>query len=219
MAKDKDVLAEGGIRFFGRMSAAATHEIKNTLAIINESAGLLNDLSMVAEKGHPLSLTRINNISYVVTRQVQRADLVLKKLNRFSHSVDLSTEVADLAKTVSFVLDLASGFIEKQGAAIEVTAPATPMMVSTNLFYLENMIWRAIETACCVAKGKKQVMISFGIDLKAPLIWFSMGTIKEDLMDDLFGSKEDSALMAYLDISIEKNKENNGFGLLWPKRI
>ena len=108
MAKDKDVLAEGGIRFFGRMSAGATHEIKNTLAIINESAGLLNDLSMVAEKGHPLSLTRINNISYVVTRQVQRADLVLKKLNRFSHSVDLSTEVVDLEKTVNFILDLAS---------------------------------------------------------------------------------------------------------------
>lgn len=219
MAKDENVLAEGGIQFFGKMSVAATHEIKNSLAIINESAGLLKDLSMMAEKGHPLSLKRINDISSMVTRQVQRADLVLKKLNQFSHSVDMSTQVADLEKTVCFVLDLASGFIERQGALVEVTAPVLPVLVTSNLFYLENMIWKAIETACCSAKGEKRVMISFGTDLKAPLIWFSMDTAKDDLMEDVFGSKKVRALMAYLDISVKKSKENNNFGLLWPELI
>ncbi|MBU8911263.1 MAG: hypothetical protein KOO65_08335 [Desulfobacterales bacterium] len=219
MVKDENVLTNEGMRFFGRMSATATHEIKNTLAIINESAGLLKDLSIMAEKGSPLPPARINDISRMLTRQVKRADLILKKLNRFSHSVDLSTEVADLEKTVSFVLDLASPLIEKQETAVKITAPVSPMMVTTNLFYLENMIWRAVETACCAAKEKKQVIISFGTDLTAPSIWFSMDTGKNTLMDDLFGSKEDRALMTYLDISIEKNKKNNGFGFLWPKCI
>jgi len=219
MAKDENVLAEGGIQFFGKMSVAATHEIKNSLAIINESAGLLKDLSMMAEKGPPLSLERINDISQRVIRQVQRADLVLRKLNQFSHSVDMSTQVADLEKTVRFVLNLASGFIERQGVLVEVTAPVSPVLVTSNLFYLENMIWKAIETACCAAKGEKRVMISFETDLKAPLIWFSMDTAKDDLMEDVFGSKKVRALMAYLDISVKKSKENNDFGLLWPELI
>ena len=219
MAKDENVLAEGGIQFFGKMSVAATHEIKNSLAIINESAGLLKDLSMMAEKGHPLSLKRINDISSMVTRQVQRADLVLRKLNQFSHSVDMSTQVADLEKTVRFVLNLASGFIERQGGLVEVTAPVLPVLVTSNLFYLENMIWKAIETACQAAGHEKKVKISFGTDISEPLIWFTMNSAKKEIMDDLFGSKEDSVLMAYLNISIKKNEKNNGFGLLWPKLI
>ncbi|MBW2605163.1 MAG: hypothetical protein JRE28_12770 [Deltaproteobacteria bacterium] len=217
MAKDENILAQEGMRFFGRMSASATHEIKNALATISENVGLMEDLSMMAEKGHPLSPERINEISQRVNRQVQRADRVLRKLNRFSHSLDLSTESADLEKTVCFVLDLASRLIDMQEVTVELTPPVSPLMVVNNLFYLENMIWRAIETACGAAEGEKQVMISFGTDSAAPSIWFSMETVKDNVMNDLFGSKEDRAIMAYLDISIEKNIENNGFGLLWPR--
>jgi C4-dicarboxylate-specific signal transduction histidine kinase len=217
MAKDKNILAEGGLKFFGRMSASATHEIKNTLAIINESAGLLEDLSLMADKGNPISARRITDISHMVARQVKRADLVLKKLNRFSHSVDLSTKVIDLEQTLCFVLDLATRLIERQGVKVEVKAPGAPMMVVANLFYLENIIWNAIETACCTAKNN--VLISFENNLKAPSIWFSMDTVKNDLMNKLFDSKEDKTLMEYLDISIKKNKENTGFGLLWPMPI
>ena len=32
-----------GLQFFGKMTASISHEIKNVMAIINESAGLLDD--------------------------------------------------------------------------------------------------------------------------------------------------------------------------------
>ncbi len=219
MEKNENMLADAGMKFFGKMTASATHEIKNALAIINESAGLLEDLSIMASKDHPLSPIRIKDISQMVTRHVQRSDLILKKINRLSHSFDLSTQSADLEKTVCFILDLASRLVEMQGVTVEVTSPISPITVNTNLFYLKNMIWRAIETACLANKGKNRVMVSFGTDPFAPSIWFSMDTVKNDLLDDLFGSKEDQALAAHLDISIENNNNNNGFGLLWPKRI
>jgi len=219
MGKNDNLLAEAGVKFFGQMSASATHEIKNTLSIINESSGLLHDLSMMAQKGHPLSLERIKDISQRVTRQVKKTDLVLQKLNRFSHSVDQAKEIVDIEKTVTFVLHLVSRLVEMQGAIVKIKPALSPMLVFTNLFYLENMIWRAIEHACFVQEGEKKVMISFGTDPKAPSIWFLMDTAKDDIMDDLFGSKKDHALLAYLDISIKKNKENNSFGLLLPKRI
>ncbi len=63
MAENENMLAQAGLRFFGKMSASATHEIKNTLAIINESAGLLEDLSLMAQKGQPMSIPRVNDIS------------------------------------------------------------------------------------------------------------------------------------------------------------
>jgi hypothetical protein len=36
------------------MTASISHEIKNVMAIINESAGLLEDYSLMAEKGMPI---------------------------------------------------------------------------------------------------------------------------------------------------------------------
>ena len=219
MEKDENALAQGGMKFFGRMSASATHEIKNILAIINESAGLLEDLSVMAGKGHPLSFERTMDISQRVTRQVRRADLVVKKLNQLSHSVDHSMGLLDLEKTVCFVLDLGSRLVESQGACVKVTPPVSPIQVSSNLLYLENMIWRAIEAACRVAEGKKQIMVSFGSLSAVPSIWFSMDRVNNRLMDNLLESEEDRALMGHLRISLEKNNEKNGFGLIWLKNI
>jgi C4-dicarboxylate-specific signal transduction histidine kinase len=223
-SKDADnaqILAATGMRFFGRMSASATHEIKNTLAIINENAGLLEDLTLMAEKGHPLATERIKDISQRVARQVQRADLILKKLNRLSHSVDLTREMIDLEKAVIFVLDLAGRILEMQGVMVEIISPLSPMVVDTNLFYLQNAIWLAIDMACCCVAKEKQVRISFGTDSTIPSVWFSMGRANKDKIEynikDLFESKENQALMAYLGITIEKNNKNNGFGLLWTK--
>jgi len=218
MAKNENMLADSGMKFFGKMTASATHEIKNTLAIINENAGLLEDLSMMAEKGHPLSFERIINISQKVTKQVQRSDLVLKKLNRFSH-VDLAVQMADLEKTVYFVLELSTRLIEMQETVVEVTPSSFPVVVDAKRFYLENMIWRGIETACSATKGKSRVMITFGTHPETPEIWFSTNANKKNFMDNLFESKEDKSLIEHLDISIKKNDKDKSFGLLWPKRI
>jgi hypothetical protein len=222
MGKNNQMVEMTGMGFFGMMSASATHEIKNALAIINENAGLLEDLTLMAEKGQPLALERVKDISHKVTRQVQRADLVLKKLNRLSHSVDLPREIVDLEKTTDFVLDLAARIIEIRGVVVKMRPPLTPMLVDTHLFYLQNLIWRAIDMACRVTKadqiGRKQVMILFENDFPPPSIWFSTGRIQTDTINELFGSEQDRALMSYLEITIETNEENTGFGFLWKKK-
>jgi hypothetical protein len=41
------------------MTASISHEIKNVMAIINESAGLLEDYSLMAEKGMPIDPERL----------------------------------------------------------------------------------------------------------------------------------------------------------------
>jgi hypothetical protein len=98
-------------------------------------------------------------------------------------------------------------------------------MVTANLFCLQNLIWRTIEGACCLAaleNGKKnKVIISFGIDPTRPSIWFSMGRVDPDKIENTIKgwveSEEDQSRSAYLGVTIQKNKENNGFGLLWTQ--
>jgi len=218
MKKNRDELTQEGFRFFGKMSASATHEIKNTLAIINENIGFMDDLSLMAQDGM-LSCEQINGISKNIKRQVKRSNSILKKLNKFSHSVDLSKQMADVETTVKFTLDLASRLIEMYEVTIEIIPAPSHIGVNANQFFLENMIWKAVEAACKGAAQEKKVTVSFKQDSATLAVWFSMGIVENGFMDNLFMADEDKALIEYLDIVVEKDRNNSCFGLVWADKI
>jgi C4-dicarboxylate-specific signal transduction histidine kinase len=211
-------LTEGGFRFFGQMSASATHEIKNTLSIINENIGLMDDLAMIAQDGM-LSGEQIIGISKNIKKQVQRSNGILQKLNKFSHSVDISNQMIDLEKTIRFTLDLSSRLIDMYEVSIEISPFPSSIGIRTNPFFLENMIWKAVETACKGAKQQKKIIISFKREKETVAVWFSMGNMEEGSMDNLFTADEDKALIEYLDIAVEKNRRGHSFGLVWSDTI
>ena len=68
-----------GLQFSGSMTASISHELKNVLAIVNENGGLLGDLAMLVAKGRPLDPERLKTISGNIHRQVQRADVIIKR--------------------------------------------------------------------------------------------------------------------------------------------
>ena len=72
MAAKLESLTECGLQFFGKMTASISHEIKNVLAIINENAGLLGDLALLAERGVAIEPQRLNDMSRTVMKQVSR---------------------------------------------------------------------------------------------------------------------------------------------------
>ena len=212
-----DDLTQEGFRFFGKMSASATHEIKNTLAIINENVGFMDDLSMMSQDGM-LSCEQINSVSKKIKKQVQRSNNILKKLNQFSHSVDLSKQMADVETTVKFTLDLASRLIEMYEVTVEIIPAPSHISVNANQFFLENMIWKAVETACLGAKQDKKVTVSFKQDSETLAVWFSMGNIEDGFMDNLFMGDKDKVLIEYLDIVVKKDEKNSSFGLVWSDK-
>jgi C4-dicarboxylate-specific signal transduction histidine kinase len=220
MKTDKNIhdMTEDGFRFFGKMSASATHEIKNTLAIINENIGLMDDLSLMSKNGM-LSCEQINGISKKIKKQVRRSNNILQKLNKFSHSVDLTNQVIDLEKTTMFTLDLASRLIDMYEVTIEIFPATSSMGIKANQFFLENIIWKAVEAACNGAKQEKTVSVSFKQDKDTFAVLFSMDNIDTGFMNNLFTSLEDKALIKFLNIVIEKNLDDHCFSLVWSDNI
>ena len=218
MTKKENIsaLTEEGFRFFGTMSASTTHEIKNTLAIINENIGLLDDLSMMAQDGI-LSTDQISGISQNIKKQVQRSNNILKKFNTFSHSTDISDKVIDLEETVRLTVDIASRLISNYKVTIEIIPAASHLNVRGNQFFLENMFWKAIESACRGTGEQKKVVIEFKQHKETREVWFSIGDIKTGFLDTLFSSAEVRVLINHLDIDVKKN--SNRFGLIWSETI
>lgn len=157
---DPELLAMEGVRFFGAMSASISHEIKNVLAIINENAGLLDDLVRMSAKGAPLDPERLTRVAASIARQVARGDGIVKGMNRFAHSADLPREAVDLAEVAAFMPDLAARLLTMRGSMPRIDAPQTPVVVETNRFFVENLFWNCLCQATAAADADQPVCIS-----------------------------------------------------------
>lgn len=148
-----------GLFFFGKMSASISHELKNVLAIINENAGLAEDLIAMAEKGRPLDVSRIKSLASKVKDQVKRGDEIVKTMNKFAHSADMPkasiipTEFLDLVAALSRRLAAIKGF------ELEVFCDKGLREVVTNPFFLENLLWSFIEHAIADTGEEKKLTL------------------------------------------------------------
>ncbi|GAB6191313.1 hypothetical protein [Desulfocastanea catecholica] len=130
---------------FAKISAAISHEIKNTLSIINENAGLLEDYAQMAEQTGGLPLDRVLSITQTIAKQVDRSNIIMKNLNRYAHSGDTSLAHANLKETLSLVAALAS----RQAAMKEIrtTVECPPdIAICTHLISLESLIYLTLLT-------------------------------------------------------------------------
>jgi C4-dicarboxylate-specific signal transduction histidine kinase len=202
MSYKGDALGEGGLQFFGKMTASISHEIKNALAIINESAGLLDDLTLLAEKGVPLDPAKLKSQAAKIMKQIQRADGIVKLMNRFAHSVDETAKSVDLHDVIEFALALSARFASMRGVTLETRRPDKPVMVYTNPFFLENVLWLCLDFAMDKAgKGATVVLTVDEKESKARVRWAGLGSAKGLTGAPLSGEQE-KALMEALGAEI-----------------
>ena len=152
------VREETALRFFGKMSASISHEIKNVLAIINENAGLLEDYNLMAEKGIPLNPERLKTLAETVMTQIKRADVIVKNMNKFAHSVDDAKKTVDVREVLELVRALSSRFAAMRGVVLDLqqTSSHAPSILSAP-FFLANLIWLVLDFAMDVAGNGKIV--------------------------------------------------------------
>jgi C4-dicarboxylate-specific signal transduction histidine kinase len=153
------VLGEAGLQFFGKMSAANAHEIKNALAIINENAGLLSDLVAMAKQGSPLSLGRLKRLAETISQQVARADEIAKSTNRFAHSVDKAHGPADLGQSLVLVKTMAMRFATKRHIDIEVMPITATITLRVAPFRLLHLLWMCLQCAMETTNAEKTIQI------------------------------------------------------------
>jgi C4-dicarboxylate-specific signal transduction histidine kinase len=216
MTDDSRALAIEGVRFFGEMSASISHEIKNVLAIINENAGLLQDLVMMIEKGMPLSPERLSELAQSIIRQVKRGDRIVKGMNRFAHSADHPTETVDIGEVIYFISMLAARLIAMKGEPPQIYVPATPVTAVINRFFLEDLVWTCLCRALDARAPDRTVSIVAEKVENTARIRFS--GLKGDILtgEPGFPSPRETVVAGLLGIRLTADREKGEICLIIP---
>jgi signal transduction histidine kinase len=159
MVDQYEIIGETGLLFFGKVSASISHELKNVLAIINENAGLLEDLSFAARQGSPLDPERLDRVAGNFSKQIHRADTILKNLSTFAHSVDQFSAQVDLYELVRLVANLAGRPAAMHKITLETMQPSEPVHLAGNPFLLENLVWLCLEYAIAATSADRTLTL------------------------------------------------------------
>ncbi|MFH1077516.1 MAG: hypothetical protein V1753_11935 [Pseudomonadota bacterium] len=207
--KQQESLTDAGIKFYGKMIASLSHEIKNVLATINEHAGLLHDLSaMSQEEGSAIDPARVRISAEKIIKQVARGDSIVKTMNRFAHSADQSQQSIDLKDIISFMSVLCQRLFFIKGVTLEVAPIAGSAIIETNLFYLQNLIWLCMDFVIATAGEDKKVRLvvdkaETGIDLR-----FVQLKRLDNSAGYPFPCEHEQAILDFLDAELSVNKES-----------
>ncbi len=113
----------------GRLAAGVAHEINNPLAIINEKAGLLQDLIRYGKE--PPSPERLSGLLDSILGSVERAGTITKRLLSFARHLEVHIEAVCLSKVAEEVLSFLTKEAEYRRIQVDVEAdPAVPTIES-----------------------------------------------------------------------------------------
>ncbi len=142
------------VAFFGKIAAGVTHELKNVLAIINESNGLMSDLLTLAKDAPFPHRERLLRSIAKISDQVRRGVEITNRFNQFAHSMDYPVISIDLNEVVTRTVALAERFARLKNVDLRPVVATRPIMLQTSPFRLQMALTRAIE-ACMEAVSAK----------------------------------------------------------------
>jgi C4-dicarboxylate-specific signal transduction histidine kinase len=147
------------IGFMGKVTASLSHEIKNTLAIINESVGLMGDLLQQDPPDDWPHYRRLTDLLASIEEQVQRSANIVKRLNQFAHSMDKSLADFDLNETVKQTVILAQRFATLRRVNLEMDLESNPLYLHSDPFRLLYVVFGIIEQAINCSPKEAEVKV------------------------------------------------------------
>lgn len=209
--------SQKGIAFFGTVTASVTHELNNVISIIEQTAGLLDDLVAGEERGVPISIERLGEISTSVQKQTRRGLGIIERLNRFAHTTDRPVTEFDVDEVVSNLVELSRRLAGLKRVTLEYRAPATEVRLTGNPFALQEAVFLTLRRALETTGGTCVVAVAPDEESGAAITIEPDGAADPDAAD--WGAVEEAARRAGGEIEIGSDEKRGRVIVRFPARF
>jgi hypothetical protein len=210
------------LAFFGKIAASVTHELRNVLAIINESNGLMADvLGMLKETPFP-QRERFQRSVQKIGEQVQRGVEIASRFNRFAHSIDDPCTDVDVNSMVTQTVSLAKRFAALQNVELKGIVSDHPIIVLTNAFRVQMALTRAIDAFIrCMSGLGGSILMLVREGVESPGLDFhfegeSCGRVIKGAVEEFDEWREFEELASILDLRYDWRTPDGGIALFFP---
>ena len=132
------------LRFVGKILAGFTHEIKNHLAIVKESVGLMGDMIRLEKSGKDKGAQYLEIIRSV-EEQIERSIAHFSYLNRFAHRMDLPITKVNVNECMEELIALMRRFANQKRISLEKEFQKDPPVIQSNPAMLQLLVFNSLE--------------------------------------------------------------------------
>ncbi|WP_420265904.1 hypothetical protein [Candidatus Magnetominusculus dajiuhuensis] len=148
------------LAFIGKVISLYTHEQKNHLAIINESAGLLGDMLQFSEEIKELPQARqMLDIIKSIDAQIKRSSEMAKYLNAFGHRMDSPTASFNVNDCVGEVLVLLNRLIAQKRITFKADYSSGLPPITGNPSNLQLLVFMAMQELVTVMRENTYILV------------------------------------------------------------
>jgi hypothetical protein len=155
------------VAFFGKVTAGITHELKNVLAIIRESSGLMGDIISISPEAIIKHQEKIQNSIVRIKDQIERGVGLTDRLNRFAHSTDETVSKIDFQEAIEQLVTLAQRFARLKHVVLETEPPDQEgpcVTLVTRHIQLQMALFVSLECCFTVMSAGGEINIGIGKD-------------------------------------------------------
>ena len=192
-------VAEICLKVSGALTASVTHEIKNILSVINENAGLLEDLCSMTDEETGVPIEHVDAAAKTLMKQVGKSNIIMTSLNAFAHAGDRIPQQGDLHDILSLMISLTSRLAAMRKVSVTLSCPKG-IQIQTNMLILEslvfvtlNRIYNACPEGCTLtiigeSGGKQEVVVRIAPEGGSSLESLCFPDIEEQILAKEIGS-------------------------------
>jgi signal transduction histidine kinase len=161
--------------FLATMTASVTHEVRNVLAIIKESAGLLDDMALLFEKRGTLDREKLSRTVTRIDEQVKRGAGILSNLNHLSHTLDQDRCTVQLDTEVDRLVLLIQRLAGKRGQSVGLGSCSTET-VTVCALHLHMALFSALELFMEALPADSVISLSVRREAHGPMVELAIST-------------------------------------------
>ncbi len=175
-------------RLFGKLTASATHEFQNVLAIIKESAGLMEDvLAFTPMENADILEERLGMPLSTIKKQVARGVELVSCLNGFAHTTDHARIKVDVVALSRRLVLLTRRLGANVGVGLVFEEQDKPLYLTVDAMQFQLCMSCAMESLFSVLPARAVISIGFKDTGSPSCMSFSVNHPDQPLPGDLPG--------------------------------
>lgn len=193
MKQDKEeVLRLNQLAFLGRLLSGFTHELKNHLAIIKESSGLMNDLVELGRLKDEETSGKFQKIIGSIAERIDIANNLIKNLNSFGHRMDNPESVFNPNTLVLEEMALLKKFVRLKGVEVQLdlqddiaSVQSRPALLHFLLYLLVDGVLKEADKGDLIRLATSNANGKVALELDARATRYSKSGITDPAIEDL----------------------------------